>query len=87
LAQAIAATFQQRRMPLPTEFPLPAPFFNEEARAERWRTYLEKNELSGGLRDFAAVGEALHEFIEPIYSALLAGAEFPGSWEPGGPWQ
>jgi len=86
LTQAINATFNRRRTPLPEALPLPAAFFADEIRASRWRAYLSKNGLHTAPQDFTAIGEAVQKFLAPPYDALVVGREFPGTWPPGGPW-
>lgn len=87
LAQAVAATFERRDTPLPSEMPLPAEFFEDVVRAGRWRFYLRKNELAGAPADFVAAGKAVREFLGPLYDSLVTMGEFQGTWRPGGPWQ
>jgi hypothetical protein len=87
LTQAIAATFERRRMPLPASLPIRATFFDQDARAGHWRAYLDRARLDSAPRDFTAVGEGLREFLSQPYAALVAGIEFNLSWAPGGPWR
>jgi hypothetical protein len=87
LTQAIAATFERRRTPLPESLPLRVAFFEDDSRAVQWRAYLARNELATAPQDFAAVGEALRGFLAQPYDALLAGVELQASWPPGGPWR
>jgi predicted nucleotidyltransferase component of viral defense system len=86
LTQAIAATFERRRMALPAAIPLRPAFFDDKARAGRWRAYLERNGLTTAPRDFTAAGESVREFLTPPYRALIAGVDFLASWQPEGPW-
>jgi predicted nucleotidyltransferase component of viral defense system len=86
LTQAIAATFERRRRPLPDSLPLRPAFFDSDARASQWRKYLERNGLEAAPRDFIAVGEALRGFLDRPYAALVAGVEFRCSWRPGASW-
>ena len=87
LTRAITGTFERRRMPLPELLPLSSTFFADEARAGRWRGYLAKNRLDSAPQDFTEVGDALREFLDQPYVALLDGIEFEASWKPGGPWR
>lgn len=86
LTSAIAGTFERRRMPLPEQLPLSSAFFADEARASRWRGYLAKNSLDSATQDFTGVGDALREFLDQPYRALVAEREFLASWAPRGPW-
>jgi hypothetical protein len=87
LTQAIAATFERRRMPLPMSLPIRPAFFDQDARAGQWRAYLDRARLDTAPRDFAAVGEAIREFLGQPYGALVAGIAFNSSWVAGGPWR
>jgi hypothetical protein len=87
LTRAIAATFERRQMPLPATLPLSASYFADDTRAGRWRAYLDQTRQSATPRDFAAVGEALREFLGAPYTAVLSEDRFRASWVPGGPWR
>jgi hypothetical protein len=87
LTRAIAATFERQRRPLPDSLPLRPAFFDSDACANQWRTYLVRNGLEAAPRDFTAVGEVLRGFLERPYAALIAEVEFRATWAPGGPWR
>ncbi len=87
LTNAIAATFARRRTLLPASLPLHSAFFDKSAQAGQWRRYLGRNDLKSAPLDFAAVGEALREFLSSPYEALVAEIEFKLFWPLKGPWQ
>ena len=89
LTKAIAATFERRKTKIEPVQPagLTPRFFADEARATQWRAYLDRNNLPGAPRDFAQAGERTQAFLGPIWSALVAGGTFAGTWQPGGPWE
>jgi predicted nucleotidyltransferase component of viral defense system len=87
LTKGIAATFEQRGMPLAAPPPFAPAFFDQDARASQWRSFLKRSRLDLAPQDFTAVGEALRGFVAPPYGALAAGLEYLASWPPGGPWR
>jgi predicted nucleotidyltransferase component of viral defense system len=89
IARAIASTFKRSRTIPPSSLPpaLSPIFFSDSAKAEQWRTYLDRNGLTGAPRDFEVVGEAVHSFIWPVLEAIDNEGGFNMSWKPGGPWQ
>ena len=89
LAGAIAATFERRRTAItPVQSTtLSSAFFSNDARATQWRTYLDRNGLSGAPADFTAVGATLAGFLNPVWNALASGQDFPRHWEPGVMWR
>jgi len=88
LAQAIAATFERRNTTIDAALPvgLTPRFFSETAKAAQWRSYLEKNGLSGAPANFADVGERLRLFISPVWTALGERHRFTLTWSPEGTW-
>ena len=89
LTRAISATFDRRRTNIDSALPVGfAPrFFADDARAAQWRAYLDRNNLPGAPRDFAQAGEQIQAFLGPVWSALITGATFASSRQPGGPWE
>jgi predicted nucleotidyltransferase component of viral defense system len=89
LSNAIRATFDRRRTPLPTETPLawtPA-FHDDGAKKQQWRAFGNRSKLSAdgiGLSEIAAI---LRAFLLPPTAALRADESFGKSWPPGGPWR
>lgn len=72
LARAIAATFQRRETPLPTELPdgLKPAFYEDEAKVAQWRAFVDDVAVDPG--DLKTVAMALAEFLLP--AALAAAA-------------
>ena len=89
LVRAIGATFEKRRTTISQTLPvaLTPQFYDDDNRAEQWRTYLERNELPGTSSDFGIVGERLLSFLGEPWDAMARGSRFTGSWSAGGPWQ
>lgn len=89
LSRAIAATFSQRKRPIPLEPPvgLTPAFFAATGKSTMWNRYRERGGLLDAPADFSAVGVHLRDFlIEPL-RALGDNAAFSATWQPGGPWQ
>jgi hypothetical protein len=88
LSRAISATFNRRRTAIDTAFPtaLTPRFFADDARAEQWRAYLNRNSLPGAPADFTAVGELLRAFLVPLWQSLGDRSKLTGIWPPLGPW-
>lgn len=89
LGRAIGATFEKRRATIFQNLPvaLTPQFYDDANRAEQWRIYLERNELSGTSSDFATVGDRLRSFLSEPWDAMVRNSEFTGNWPAGGPWQ
>lgn len=77
LARAIAATFQRRETPLPTDLPdgLKPAFYEDEAKVAQWRAFIADVAVDPG--DLASVAKALADFLMPAAraAAALAGKE------------
>jgi hypothetical protein len=89
LVGAITATFERRRTAItPVQSTaLSAGFFSNDARAEQWRIYLDRNGLPGAPADFTAVGATLTGFLGPVWNAVASEQDFTPHWESGGPWK
>jgi hypothetical protein len=91
LVAAITATFERRRTPIDAALPLALTprFYSDEGRSQQWRTYVTRNSLPGAPTDFTAAGEALQNFIGPIWRALSTSEQTisTSTWTPGGPWK
>ena len=86
LTRAIAATFERRQTPLPSEVPdgLTAAFFENSERQDQWNALLETAFHRPGT--LASVVRDLEPFLMPPTAALLAGRPFALNWPSGGPW-
>lgn len=89
LAQAIQATFERRRTPLPIELPLAltADFHDDTTKREQWRAFLVKGRLEGSPGELREVTVFLVPFLMPPTLALVDSCRFEGFWPPGGPWE
>lgn len=72
LARAIAATFQRRETPLPTDLPdgLKPAFYEDEAKVAQWRAFTADVAVHPG--DLKTVSKALAEFLMPAARAAAA---------------
>lgn len=72
LARAVAATFERRETPLPTELPdgLKPAFYEDEAKIAQWRAFVEDVAVDPG--DLKTVAMDLAKFLMP--AALAAAA-------------
>lgn len=89
LVRAMRATFDRRRTSFSQTLPvaLTPRFFADSERAGQWRTYVERNALSGAPADFGILGDRLISFFREPWDALARGVGFTGSWAAGGPWR
>lgn len=88
LANAISATFAQRRTTVPKNLPLglTPEFYSDAARGVLWREYLDRDVLSGVPRDFEETGALILSFLTEPWDAIARDDNFTGSWSEGGPW-
>lgn len=88
LAQAIGATFERRRTPLPTSTPtaLTPRFFLDGAKQAQWLGYVRKARVRGTVPRLEEVALQIDAFITPVVAALVARATFELHWPAGGPW-
>jgi hypothetical protein len=88
LAKSIAATFERRATPLPTQPPtaFTAVYFAAEAHQRQWDAFVRRirdGELAGRFADVVA---AIADFVMAPTLAVARGAKFRRRWQPGGPW-
>lgn len=89
LAEAIRATFERRRTPLPETTPIalsPA-FYSAEAKQAQWAAYVRKARVQGEMPAFDAVIGHIAGFVMPVLASLVAGEQFDRRWSAGGPWE
>jgi len=88
LAQAIEATFERRRTPLPETIPtaLSADFYDDDSKQKQWKAFISKCGLATPppLPDLIA---GLRAFLLPPVEAIRTGQSFPKRWLPPGPWR
>jgi hypothetical protein len=90
LASAITATFTRRKVSKLEPWPvaLTSGFYEDAARGEQWRRFLQRTKLVGEAPgDFALVGERMRAFLEAPLRATELGHVYMPAWQPGGPWQ
>ena len=88
LAQAIAATFERRRTPIPTETPLAltSEFHGDAAKRTQWRAFLRKGSVSE-TAELPEVVELIGAFVMPPAAAARAVRSFGRRWQRSGPWK
>lgn len=87
LREAIHATFERRKTPIPTEPPvaLTAEFYDDAAKQAQWDAFLQRSGLEApALPEVAA---ACWSFLRPVAEAALRDVTFQKIWRPGGPWR
>jgi hypothetical protein len=87
LSDAISATFDRRKTPLPEGVPvaLTGEFADSPAKKTQWQAFLRRNKLA----DKQALGEVLAEirgFVMPVVEALNQKKKLAASWKPGSSW-
>jgi len=89
LVRAVVATFERRRTTISEDLPvaLTPRFYTDAGRTERWRNYVDQNELPGVPSDFGVIGKRILSFFAEPWDAIAHEAEFAGTWPAGGPWQ
>lgn len=87
LSDAIRATFERRRTPLPRDVPLvfTPEFLSAPDRQTQWRAFLRRGRLPGS-PDTAHLAERLRAFAWPVLAAVTRGERFDQCWPAGGPW-
>ncbi|MCE9584560.1 MAG: nucleotidyl transferase AbiEii/AbiGii toxin family protein [Planctomycetes bacterium] len=88
LAQSIDATFGRRATPIPLapESSMTPEWYADSKRAEYWKAYLRRDELTGAPVDFRLLGEGILRFLGPPVREMGARKSFKLQWSPGGPW-
>jgi predicted nucleotidyltransferase component of viral defense system len=89
LSQAIKATFDRRRTPLPTDPPLAltSEFSEDAAKQTQWKAFIRKGKLKTDEKTLGEVVAVLQDFLMPPTQAVVQGREFQLIWQPGGSWQ
>lgn len=87
LLQAVRATFERRRTPLPDDKPLVLSegFLSAPEREIQWQAFLRRGRLVGPA-DTAGLAQGLRRFLGPVLAAASRGEAFGLQWLPGGPW-
>jgi predicted nucleotidyltransferase component of viral defense system len=90
LSEAMAATFERRKTPLPfnpVPLALTGDFYNDAGKQVQWSAFLRKGRLKIQEKDFGKVVSLLHEFLMPPTLALADNQAFNAKWQAGGPWK
>lgn len=89
LVQALRATFERRRTPLPATAPfaLTPEFAGVEGKRKQWRAFLERNRIVTTVESLDAVVDGVATFLGPALDAAGVQEGFAQTWSPGGPWQ
>ena len=88
LVQAIQATFERQRTPLPKSVPTAfTPEFSENPdKIRQWQAFVRRNGIETTGASLAQVVPELMTFLMPPIVAAAQRQAFSASWEPGGPW-
>ena len=88
LCQAIRATFERRRTPVPAAVPmaLSSEFAQDRTKQTQWRAFLGKGKLDTGGAELDQVIDALHDFLMPAAQAIVASGLLDLAWPARGPW-
>jgi predicted nucleotidyltransferase component of viral defense system len=86
LSQAIAATFERRKTPVPETIPFGlTPAFTQDAQKQtQWDAFLHKNGIKAD--PLHIICETLITFLMPIAVSVHERKKFTGTWPLGGPW-
>lgn len=89
LCQAVRATLDRRKTPIPDETPpgLTPAFAEETGRSAQWRSFLERVNAGSVPAELDTVVESIAAFLGPVIESVRRGGVGKGVWPPGGPWQ
>jgi predicted nucleotidyltransferase component of viral defense system len=89
LTEAIRATFESRRTPLPVELPiaLTATFAEVEGKSAQWNAFLERSQIGVVAESLDAVVGSIATFLGPALSGARSNVAFEQAWSRGGPWR
>lgn len=88
LGQAVRATFDRRRTPLPEALPvaLGEEFVVDPEKQRQWNAFVSRGQLRDAGVDLGRVVPAVRDFVWPVLASLATGGQLPRTWPPGGPW-
>lgn len=88
LSQAIQATFERRRTPLPLDSPtaLTDSFARDQTKQTQWNAFVRKGRIVEKV-PFGEVVELLRMFLMPPTLAAARDEGFKFDWPAGGPWK
>lgn len=82
LQEAIIETFGRRKTILEKEHPLfTEEFYSDAARNKQWNAFIKRIGLTEENLTFETVMKRIHDFIFPIYQAMLQEEEFFNQWD------
>ncbi len=90
LAEAIAATFMRRGLPIPATPPaaLSADFWASASKQSQWKAFVTQSISEANLQlTLQSVVMQTGSFLLPILNALHKENPFPHRWDSGGPWK
>jgi len=89
LRRAVVATFARRKTELPTERPtaLTDAFLREKGKASQWIGFLSRMQLPKELADLDAVGNAIADFVMPVFEVGRSENPEELEWPAKGPWK
>jgi predicted nucleotidyltransferase component of viral defense system len=89
LIEAVRATFERRRTPLPTAVPagLADSFGQHPEKLMQWRAFARKGKLKSGGGELPVVVRRLRDFLMPMVTALGSGQSFTEQWIPKHGWK
>ena len=85
---AVAATFERRRIEIPSERPLAltSDFAEDRQKKVQWTAFVRRTRRPD-LHDLPAVIAALDRFLWPVLQAAARRETWPRTWTNGGPWK
>jgi predicted nucleotidyltransferase component of viral defense system len=88
LVQAVKATFNRRKTPIPTRPPmaLTREFFDDPQKLIQWKAFVNKNRLSAQTLELPQVITEIGAFLEPVLRAVAGDVAFDATWKARGPW-
>lgn len=89
LRRAVVATFARRKTDLPAERPtaLTDAFLKEKGKAGQWTGFLSRMQLPKDLADLDSVGNAIADFVMPVFEAARSENPEELEWPAKGPWK
>lgn len=88
LAQALAATFERRRTPLPKDVPLAltAAYFESADRVKDWAAFRRRSGLTGGDETLESACGRVRALLMPVCRWILQGSVPEIHWKPASGW-
>ncbi|MGA2701229.1 MAG: nucleotidyl transferase AbiEii/AbiGii toxin family protein [Isosphaeraceae bacterium] len=88
LSEAIRATFQRRRTPVPALPPiaLRSDFGGDDTKGFQWQAFTTRSGLRDAVPTLGSVVADLAAFLMPPSQAVVEGVQFSQQWKRGGPW-